>query len=448
MAKTNLILTELAQGWRLSTPVSDSFEDITTREPVEVVRVAQEFLSKHLQTSRASVVLTVRSDRTLVAQFAPRSSRETTDRQTLQFRFEESLPVLAEDMTSDFIVTDIEILGVGVETDAYRDLIEGLEDSDLVVKAIVPTSLLIAQQLLASNPRTADFLLIRGLEGEDLFQLREGKPMNWWYRPSPPIASGPDEFAAVIACELVHSERTLTLSTACELSQWPSQLQGEMNITHLDPASTQQLLNSAANRVAQDLIAPWINLRQGQLQPGGPLRQIHGPIVACLSAALFLLLSLSVGFFARASQYQRQMDDMLDQQKEIFSAALPQAPVPRSGVVSRLKSEERIMRGARERTQDVQLSPSAVYVAQQVLTALPALGTLNVRELTIDNGSVDIDATFSSFGDVNKVVSSLQENGFAMSPPSSFQEPGDARVTARVIGSLMSNDSARGAGDE
>ena len=395
----------------------------------EIIQQTVGFVSQHNLANR--VMLAIRSEHVLPVSFELRSKREARDPDMLLYRMEQFLPFGAEDTVADFVVRDTHCFGVGASQPDYLPIISGLENAGLRIPLVVPSALVCAQQVYPLCDG-ADFVLWTSQEGEDLIQFASGCPTNWWFRRQAGN-SGFDEFAIVLASAAIESRRQLHGAHFGDPSRRPPQPFEEVQWQHvLDEDETEELVSTSARRLISGRAQPWVNLRNG-FRVGDPLRDIQTPLRLLVASLIVFLIAVGAAFQVRARRLEARMMESNQRQRELFTQAFPNSRPPSGGIVSRLRSEVRLMKGARERTGEVDLPPSAALVLQEVLQGLPDSSTLEVRELMVASGHIDLDITVGTFSEVNELVRSLQAKGFAMSPPSSSQLD-EVTVSARLLG--------------
>ena len=383
-------------------------------------------------------MLAVRSGRVMAAAFKPKSAREKRDREMLLFHLEEHLAIGAEETVADFVVADDHVLAVAVREGEYLPLVRALENLGLQVQSISPASMLLAQELWNELSPPPDFVIFPGTDGDELFQFRDQKPANWWFRPASPGGSF-DEFAAAVSTAVLAEAGSIRVAVVGQIPDWPAELCEEIELVPHDFSSPLAALYSGVHPIATGRRSVWFELRRDGLCLGDPLREIRTPLRLFAASLFLLLIVIGAGLLARANHYERRMVELHDEQKVMFAQALPSSRVPSGGILSRLRSEVRTMRGARERRPDVELAKSAVVVLQQFLQSLPAATRFQIRQATIENGAVDIDLTVRSFADVNALMGSLQQQGFTMLPPSSSQQD-ERTVVSRLVGKYTEAD--------
>lgn len=436
-----LTMIETASGWQFVVPGganpsganpsgADSFETITldSTAPESLAEQA----STLIDSKGGKVFLAIRSDQAMAANLPIASGKLRGDREALTFLLEEQLPVGAEQIVADFVTSENHALGIAVETQAYRPLILALEQAGLQVQAIAPAATILAQEICKSTSDEDDFVLLDGTDGWELFQLQGGAPTHWWFQSSS-MAEAPFQTELLTASAL--AGRPLRLRTFADAD---IEIPG-LEVVKADTAASRQTtfearIHDGLRHVADGSEKLWFDLHRGQLAIGDPLRELRGPMRMLAIAILCLMFAAGAAAYLRANRLEAQMQQLQQSQRALFAEALPSQKVAHGGILSRLKSHVKSMRGARDRTQDIELAPSAVLVMQRLLNALQEADEFEVRETAIENGQIDVDLAVPTFSDVNGIIESLQSHGFRMSPPSSSQE-GDL-VLSRLLGNV------------
>ena len=92
--------------------------------------------------------------RTCLATSIPHGGRRNAgNHRTMAIALEEFMPAAAEDMVCDFVVFDSDALGVAVEVSRLRHLLSALEGESVPVVSIVPTAMLVLQNVLGKAER-------------------------------------------------------------------------------------------------------------------------------------------------------------------------------------------------------------------------------------------------------------------------------------------------------
>lgn len=420
-----LLMIESRRQWRI---VSCADPDQMRVLPMDTTpRQLAESALELVADKRASIMLAVRSDQVMTAKLSPASDRVAGDREAMLFQLEEELPVRAEQLAADFMTSESSTLGVAIDASRYRPIVEAFDALGMRVTGIAPTATLIASELAPDVERDIDFLLFGNEDGCDLVQLNDRQPVNWWFENSVDNA-----FATELTVVTLPFERSFKLLNYSSATPPPAP-----NIaieTGKSDATDLQLLIRATGRITSGT-SPWFDLRRGPLIVGDPHREIRWPLKVLVASLLLLMFSIGAALFIRAGQFETEMAELHDSQRQLIAEVLPNQKIPAGGILSRLKSHVKTMRGAREKAQNVELSQSSVLILQHFMQAMSNASNFEVRNASVENGELDVDVVVNSFAAVNELMGTLQQHGFEMSPPSSEQNGGV--VVARLVGKYL-----------
>lgn len=334
-------------------------------------------------------------------------------RRALEFQLEEHLPLAAEDLVADFIDQPGEkALAVACELARLRPLIEALQSAGVSVGHACPAALLAAEV----SGSAADAVLIEGADGQQLVELQQGRPAQWWWfaDDAPALRRrlmtwADEQHAAGAAARLMRL-------TADEQSDDPAvQLPQRVQVN----APTQQWQDAAARRGARILdgsASPWIEFRRDSLAAPGRWEVYRHPAAALLVAAVIAFISVFTTAWYRAAEYRELADAHQDAQIALFKQALPEQRVPATGVKQRLASEYRQLAGvgghADEALAADELRPvSALYQMWQVLDALPEDVRYRIVDLDVRPDRVRVDGQARSHGDAERLAVALRATG-------------------------------------
>lgn len=427
-----LTMIETEKGWKFVAPAvaSDGGKaEFVTLDSTDPDLLADQAI-RLVDSKRGKVFLAIRSDQAMAANLSIESGKVRCDHETLTFLLEEQLPLGAEQVVADFMTADDHALGIAVETQRYRPLVLALEQAGLHVQGIAPAATILLQGMCKSFSDEDDFVLFADADGMELFQIKDRVPTNWWFHSSK-LSSTPFHTELLTATTL--AQRPLQLRTFVDTDfHIPGLTLAKVDSTNSDQTTFESRICAGLQPIADGSTKLWFDLHRGQLAIGDPLRDLRSPMRMLAIASLCLMFAIGAAGFLRANRMEVQMQQLQQTQRSLFAKALPDQNVSHGGILSRLKSHVKSMRGARDRTQNIQLAPSAVLVMQRLLTALQDVDEFEVRQAAIENGQIDVDLAVTSFADVNAIISSLQQHGFRMSPPSSNQQ-GDL-VLSRLLG--------------
>ncbi|MCC7409812.1 MAG: hypothetical protein IT442_17230 [Phycisphaeraceae bacterium] len=359
----------------------------------------------------------------------PRGSRHT---QPLLYRFEEKLPLPAEDVTADFQVHGPVARGVTVASTRLGPLLIALEKHDVHVHTITPTALLAAQGAISSmshdlSPNAPRLMLLGDGDGDDVDLILLGAMSHpnghvgcpwieaWHHLPCDPTLVNQ---WLNLQC-LRHPTRTprveaIGLSPAFHASlckQHPGLLAAEgSGTTTLDVAT-----HAAA--IFADRQVPWFNLRRGALGAADRWRTIRPALHAAMLAAVICLLTLTLAMSWRGLSYRADAGHAEQAQSQIFYDLYPGRPLPLA-VRAFLDSERRRIEGLAGQGDDVPRPASALATLYETFRRLPTGLRFRLLELRFSPTTVALDGQVRSHADADVLAGALRaQSGLQVDPP-------------------------------
>lgn len=331
-------------------------------------------------------------------------------RTAMLFALEEKLPMPVEQVVADFIVTGDTALGIAVETNRLRELIDALEDHGLPVDAVCPTALLGLQFLTASDNQLSSPLVWKDREGLNLFELGQEQALQHWrWRP-------------VDLEDAASKDQVITPALSESEHQWISRCLTDDGV---QPQIIEDDLEEAALKTAMNIqtgrVEPLINLRRDALDVSDRLRKVKGHVFAVMAAAAVLLLALIGVFMWRAHAYQ-QADERYDAAvASLYHETFGDRPQPTS-VRRRLNTRLRELKGlAGQEFDDVESMEkiSALWLLHDLLERIPGDQRACVLNIKIEGDYLSLDGQARTHSDADRIAAALRRDGrFEVEPPS------------------------------
>ncbi|MCC6680512.1 MAG: hypothetical protein IT445_06375 [Phycisphaeraceae bacterium] len=226
---------------------------------------------------------------------------------------------------------------------------------------------------------------------------------------------------------------------------------------HVIVRDTSQLIGEAAERIARQGFAAYIDLRRGQLARGDRIHRVQTPFYAAVAATIVLLLSICATSLWRGHQYTLMVQEMQNSQQELFHQAFPDQKVP-AGIVARLRSEHRklaAMSGQGEQLPDWHSSLDSLHRTLTSIAYLMGGHTFGapgsskgskggeglrfrVLELRLDRDDLYLDGQARSHSDADRIASTMRSDGqFVIDPPRTENLP-DKGIAFTLVGKLNS----------
>ncbi len=409
MSSSGILIVERHRGWSAyAANTSSAVCHIEVADPAQIASAVLKFAAdKRLSTRR--VVL---APATLSCFFAVVDSAGVTDRAQLRYALEAVLPIDAEQIVADSPQLDTgkraaSLSAVAIEINRFASLVGALEARGAKVWAIVPLTLLAAEEAIRRKA----------------IQLPS---MSVWYRD--------DESAGQADIVQFDESQSLTVWRTCDAQ--PASVQRELQQLGASRVESPDVgVIELARAGAASLIAghtePSFDLRRDELAVPEPLRRYRGAITALvLAGATFV--AVTSGVLAWHARNLRQVAaDLVNQQTEVFRQAVP-GQRPPAAILGRLRSEHAKLIGISQ-TGKVTTAPiAAIDVLGVIVASLPPDVPTAIKELRIENGSVIIQLQVSDQADAGRIAAAIQAAGFETQPPATTLGD-DNRLTANIV---------------
>jgi type II secretory pathway component PulL len=366
-----------------------------------------------------AVALGLDSGRVYAAQVASDGLPRKGRREALAFRLEEHLPLDAEGLTADFLPAEGgRALGVAVETQGLRAILDALAERGVAVDAVCPTALLALWQALRGQNVPADLVIVADEHRADIFRLVDGRPVAWTTAPAEAQAL----VRAVQADLLAHPtdgadpEMLIAGPLPETLAETLRRETGLALHRTAEDTPVVALAAAAAAPLLREEGAGWVNLARGALARPDRLARVHRPLKAVLALGLALLAVVAAGAAWRTWQYECEADRLVEAQRGVFARLYPNTAVP-VGVRRWLASEDARLAGVSGAGAVVPEPHAAIERLRQVVAGLPADLRLRVVDVRIDPAEVYVEGQARSHADAEKIGRGIGGQGLAMDPP-------------------------------
>lgn len=348
-------------------------------------------------------------------------------RRAMGFRFEEHLPISAEDIVADYVDGgDGEALGVCGELERLQSIVAAIESAGFRVQHICPAAFLAAAHAIELHPNIAGVLLgdrgdeqIKASVVGDFIELHKSKPTHWWW-----LAGDEAGLRARLMLWAIAQDkpaRLLALDCVCSpTNDMPSGVRHEW-ITLSDTSKLCAATTFAA-KLLRGAASPWIDLRRDVLVAPDRYHRYRKPIQALVLSSVFMLACIIGVTQWRSWQYQVLSKEYIRQQNDIFKAVLPNQRVPGS-ISGRLLSEHQKLMGLGGQsaggTSDEPLNPtSALAHLGSLLGALPTDVRYRILDVSIQPDLIRVNGQVRNHVDADRITASLRATGaYEVEPP-------------------------------
>lgn len=386
--------------WTWSEVVIDASATIetTAKQLVDVLNTA-DFYS-------GGLVLGVPAARCLPATFGA-SDLPDRDYTTRLFRFEEHLPLSAEQVVAEFIDATpthhvAHTLGIAVERDWLERYVNAFELAGLAVDAIIPTTLLAARSQL---PSSSSALLISE-PGEARWQLLvcdDGVPQQWLQLPDDIDALKQAIRVLSLQGIEIDSLRCVSVTLQNDRSGLPEGM------------SKLERFESLAEETAADLLqgkTALINFRNHGLPAPDRLRLNRRAIDAMLVGVAAMLILLTLSFWIGAARYNAVSDHDQQMMMTRFHETLPGWPTPSNFRAVVASERRRLSPGV----DGAAVAPTALAMMLRVLPPLPQNSDVSLSELTFAPEHFDLAGTLDRYESSQPLSDAIRAGGLNVSP--------------------------------
>jgi len=325
----------------------------------------------------------------------------------MAYRLEEKLPLATEEFSAGFISGKDHALGICVILDKVLPITQALEARGLYIHAIIPTTTLLAQELIyQGHSIEADVLLWHHDGWYDTVTLDEARqqPDSWCLLPDDPTAVKRHLNLRVIGGR--ETRGVLLIGDEADASsKSPDGVHVHSNTTLIreDPL---QSAARFAKRIISGQSEPWVDLKSSDLGALGKTRFIQKPLKAALFAGVIMLICLNGAIFWRTQQYGNLSDSYLEQERSLFAELYP-GQTPPLAINNRLAGEYKKISGMRGASDTMPPPPATLTLLYQVLDQMPGNVRYRVLEMRIEEDHVYIDGQARTHNDVGILVDAM-----------------------------------------
>lgn len=424
MLNGKLVIFAENDAWRVG---------VVTREGVSIASEA-EFDSLAASTDR-DVLVALPSSQCLCGSIAMVDLPTRQRRQAMLYRFEEKLPLAAEDVVADFIASSHSALGVAIEKTALNTLMSRLATMGKRVAAVCPASLLALQQWIGTSSTESDSLVLWATrEGSaELFHVVDGLLIGWFT-----LSNEPDDVLIHVRISTAGKTAPVRIVSCGVSNEVILRLkQSGFEVVQREGVCLFEAAAEGGGAVLAGKRRAWIDLADSRSRD----EKDSGKTMAWAAAAAIVLLACTTGaFWLRGARYAELAEQSDAQQAEVFRRALPGQAIP-FNVRSRLASEAQQASLAGDGKTSEKSPGRGLIVFRDVMSHLPTDVRFRVYEIRLGEQEFALLGEAKSHGDAQGVGDALRRRpGFVIEPPSTEQTPGGA-VRFTLAGTIRSEAS-------
>lgn len=356
---------------------------------------------------------------------------DARDHAAMLYQLEDHLPVDAESMEADYVElataagSQRRFAAVAIEIERWNQIAAALEAAGMVVRSIVPATVLAARAWCQSNHTdSGDQSNLFFVEQWhcDAVVVRDGRMVAWKRLP--------------LKTDALRRHQRLDLSSSSVVNVVGASSAQEDTIralyehAHAIPEPLTTWIVRGARLAVGSPSSQWFELRRGKLGPADPWRPIQNQLTFATFALVVCFLTAVIGSWWRTSRIESEIATIRLQQQELFREAFPQSKLP-AALVRRVRSEHQRVLASRGATANIDLPVSAANVLRQLLAALPQEVRYHITKIDIVDGELDLDVQVRSPVDAGALATSLSRSGFDVDPPVTNQK--DSRTFESVL---------------
>ena len=446
MPVSPILISVQEDAWRICVRREDgttAIRDVAVTPNGQAMDVAVAAVLKELGCAGGEVVVGIPSREVLFARVNTEGLPRRQRRKASLYRLEEHLPVDVETLTAEFLpLSASEAMGVAVDTDYARGIMEQVESTGLEVAALCPTALLVLAHWVGVSP-DADLILMRMGNGAELFSMRDDRIASWDSLPADTTAARRSIDAALLSGS-PEKERIRLLACGEGAGDLAGDSHGEaIEMQRLAEPSLSEAACAVAERLLQGGSTPIaVDLCVDDLRAPAPWRAARTPLR--LAAGLScVLLALAAGVLLWKGWRSHQLEqDYRQQQSAQFRKLFPNSRVP-TNVPSRLRSERDRLAGVSGEQRDIPVRTEGLETLRMVAESLPKTMRLRILEFRVSDSGLMLEGQVRSHGDAEVIFQSLRKMGFRVDPPRTEQLSGEG-VAFTLVGKLPADSSGEG----
>ncbi len=334
------------------------------------------------------------------------------DRVAMGFRFEEQLPLSAEELVSDFVMGDSTALAVGARLDQVREVIALLESVGVAVQSASPGTMLAAQQW--ARECIEETWVVLAAEGEhcNVLVMRMGHPAGW------ALCRGEDVPVQVgLMLDGVKVDAVLRADVTAEVAH---SIQGG-GTDSIEARSLDEAAAHTADCIFWGRMRAWVEFRRGPLALRDRMRQQRKAMNALLGAACVLLIVGSAIMLYRAQRYERLAKQRDHELVQAFAAQFPDWQAP-ANVRTVLESERRKRMAQTNGDLPAAARTSALETMRGALAKVPADLRISIDRMTFSDQTFMLQGKARSMEDADALAKAARQGGLEVPPPLTRKE--------------------------
>jgi hypothetical protein len=334
------------------------------------------------------------------------------------FRFEEQLPLAAEQFTAAFgPPIGAQVLGVAVQTDDIQAIVDQLTEAGVETASICPAAMLAMWRFRNAGP-PSDYVILAGENRAEIFRTANNRqPVTWSTSATRPEQLLAALGADMLAVSLVNTRPTLRLLGPLSHESAAALNADEcLEVVHADQTPIDQAAALGGADILAGKPAGWVDLRCGDLAPPNPWKRLSGLANLAAMLAVLLVAASAAMLHWRSVQYDSIATQRRGQQRDQYATLYPGRRAPVS-VTSALKSELKRLSGISGGGDRIPLQANALNMLHSIVAALPPTIRLRIIDIRITHNSIFIEGQVRDHTGAQLVCQAIRHAGFEMDPP-------------------------------
>ena len=415
----------------------------TGLSPSELAQAVNDYLDQNKSTHgrcHNNIVMCPQPSEVLFATSSIPSVLKARDRQQLKYHAESLLPIDAERMAADFVVTAKDLRVMAIDNEEWQPIIDAFAARDLHFRAIAPAGVLAIEEAKRTLGGSASVIVWEDDGACDLWRLDSSGVERWTH-----LADSPND--RLLALRLFAAQ-TSDVENWTAINCQPQTLADLRQISSIEVQAMELESQStyaarAAVRLSQSTFEAWFDLRDGAIAGDDRYRNLFGWMRASAITAAGFLLILCGACLWKSFQTERQIAVIQDAHEKLYEAIFPGKDVP--ALISKMiESEQKKLKGTTNENGENKIAPSALEVLHATLAVLQgAEGTpVQATRLEIENGVLNAELLFENRQDASLISDRFKSVGVDRGAAGGNLERGKIRSSFRGMLRIMPNANA------
>lgn len=410
------LVRQTSAAWLISIGDAEPMVLSSDCKPAELAHAVDDYIERNRSkygSCHPMVVLCPESQTVLFASSPIPASLKTRDRQQLKYHAESLLPIDAEKMAADFVLTAKELRVLAIDVGEWQPIIDAFSARNLHFRWIAPASVLAIEEAKRTLRDLSPVVIWEENGALDLWRLDASGISRWTH-----IAANPSD--RLLAIRLFAAQTSdVSTWTALHCSESTIAMLNSLGSIAVKPIETESLTvyaSRAANRLCRSSFEAWFDLRDGVIAGSDRYRALHGWMKLAVVAVVGFFLVFSAACLWRSFRAERQLASIQGSHEKLFEASFPGVAVP-ALISMRIKSEHQKIQGSTNGKGEIKPTPSALELLHATLSALAGESRrFRISKLELKEGELMADIFFDNSQDASAIAERFKEAGIDTGP--------------------------------